>query len=286
MAATISVACPECGKQIKAPADLEGKKIRCKDCGTVFALKAPPPVKAGKTEAKPAKKDGKAEAKPAAKPPVKAKAKPKRSVHDDDDDNPNPYGVTDTDLGHRCPYCAQVMEGEDSVICLQCGYNTQTRMRTEMKKVFETTGMDWFLWLLPGILSILTILLLIGFDVLYFFKLPYAEAENEWYWMFAIYGIKLWVIIVTLFIMFFCARFAVKRLIFHPRPPERTRPDSRTFLGVLGLVFGGLLLMFIGIGLFVVVLLIGGGFFIACVAIGAISTGYGMVGGALSYDKR
>ena len=49
---TIVISCPECDKQIKAPADAVGKKIRCKSCEHVFVIKAPAkapaPIKAAK----------------------------------------------------------------------------------------------------------------------------------------------------------------------------------------------------------------------------------------------
>src|SRR5437762_3454300 len=36
MPATITVICPECDKEMKAPAEAEGKKIKCKGCGKTF----------------------------------------------------------------------------------------------------------------------------------------------------------------------------------------------------------------------------------------------------------
>ena len=68
MATTIVISCPECDKQIKAPAELEGKKIRCKGCGHTFVVRASAAAGDGDgPAAKPAKK------KPAP-PPAKAKA--------------------------------------------------------------------------------------------------------------------------------------------------------------------------------------------------------------------
>src|SRR5262245_1003468 len=40
MATTITVTCPECQKQIKAPPEIVGKKIRCKGCEHTFIAKA------------------------------------------------------------------------------------------------------------------------------------------------------------------------------------------------------------------------------------------------------
>ena len=41
MPATLDLACPKCGKKLKVPAELEGKKVKCKDCQSVFAVTAP-----------------------------------------------------------------------------------------------------------------------------------------------------------------------------------------------------------------------------------------------------
>src|SRR5205085_6093737 len=38
MAATIVVACPNCQKQLKGPAEIQGKKVRCKSCGHTFSV--------------------------------------------------------------------------------------------------------------------------------------------------------------------------------------------------------------------------------------------------------
>jgi hypothetical protein len=49
-----------------------------------------------------------------------------------------------------------------------------------------------------------------------------AIKEGAW-WAFAPRAMQLWGTIICLVIMFFCARFAIKRLIFHPRPPEKIK---------------------------------------------------------------
>src|SRR5690349_14481132 len=107
MAATISISCPKCKKQLNLPETLKGKKIRCKDCETVFA------VEPGKAAAKPAAAKAAAEDEgnygfmaddaPVAPPPPPAAPKPapaakgKKGKGDDDEDGANPYGVTETD---------------------------------------------------------------------------------------------------------------------------------------------------------------------------------------------
>ena len=121
MAATIHIVCPECGKQIKAPENVLGKKVRCKSCQATFVAneggsKGPPAKSSKPSSGKPSKsKSGKS-----------GPAKPARLALDDDEDDPNPYGMLDMSFVARWPECANEME-EGAIICLTCGYNTRTR---------------------------------------------------------------------------------------------------------------------------------------------------------------
>src|SRR5258708_5085645 len=130
MADTLTIGCPECGKQFKVPATAAGKKVRCKTCGEVI------PVAGGKSGGKPA---------------------PAAAYGDDLDDDGKPYVLTNTVLSARCPECAHDMQ-EGDVICLKCGYNTTTRERARMKKTIDITGLDVFLWLLPAIMAALVVI--------------------------------------------------------------------------------------------------------------------------------
>src|SRR4051794_36128687 len=124
MPASITVVCPECDKEMKAPADAEGKKIRCKGCGASFvALPGVDEIDEIEEieEEAPKKKPAAKKPVPAKKPePKKPEAKPAGKKKDDDEDA-NPYGMTFEDLSARCPECANAMESEDAVICLHCG---------------------------------------------------------------------------------------------------------------------------------------------------------------------
>jgi hypothetical protein len=210
MADTVTVACPECDKKIKVAEETLGKKIRCKECDEVFVAKAP-----GK------KAPAKSAAKPAAKPakPVKEEKPAAAKKQTDDDDDGNPYGVTTESLGARCPHCAGEME-EDAIICLECGYNTRSREMGKTRKVKDVTGGDVFLWLLPGILCVLGVIGLITWDILYCVNAD-DWFDGAWYEFLAHLSIKMWMCIISVFFMFFLARFAVKRLIFDNSPPER-----------------------------------------------------------------
>ena len=240
MAATISISCPKCKKQLNLPETLKGKKIRCKDCGTVFAVEpgkpAAKPAAASKAAAKDDDEDGgsygfmteEASAAPpptAPKPPAPPPApKGKRPQDDEDEDGANPYGVTDTDLTPRCPHCAKEMESEEAVVCLHCGYNTQTRKKPDVKRVYDITQQDKMMWMLPGIINVFLIFFLIGLDFFFCIGL-----EKQWTWLdeettpALSKGLRTWFVGASLYAMWKCGRFAVDRLILTPVPPEQEK---------------------------------------------------------------
>ncbi len=234
---TIFISCPECDKQIKAPANAVGKKIRCKSCEHVFVVKAPndglvkAPNKPAPPPAKPAKSD-----KPAS--PAKP-AKPSSPA--DDEDDPNPYGVAQIYEVPRCPQCAHEME-EGAILCLGCGFNTRTRERVGTRKVKDVTGGDKFVWQLPGILAAVGVVLLIGYAFFHFFALPGILVDN-WdqlidkhssrievlkkeedidLWKGALIhpGVVVWIFVPIIFGCYRLTRFAIKRLIYESEPPE------------------------------------------------------------------
>jgi hypothetical protein len=199
MASTMKIACPQCHKEARAPENVFGKKVRCKFCQAVFVAHP------GKGQAPPNNA-----AKPAAKPTAP-----------DDDDDPNPYGLVDISFAARCPNCANEMEDEEAIICLVCGYNTRSRQQYKMTKIYDTTKVEHAAWLFPGIICVLVILATIGFDIWYLMNINDMVDENTWYSsMWAHHGIKTWVVIMSLFIIFYSGRFAIKRLILHFWPPE------------------------------------------------------------------
>src|SRR3954470_12534411 len=141
MPATLDVTCPNCGKALKVPAELEGRRVKCKGCGEAFVVKAPK-AKAAKPAAKPA-------------PPPPPPAAPKRPFAEDDDDNPNPITVIHEDDVARCPLCAVELDPPDAVVCTNCGFNSRTRVKAESKKVVAAGAGDWASHLGPGIVALL-----------------------------------------------------------------------------------------------------------------------------------
>jgi DNA-directed RNA polymerase subunit RPC12/RpoP len=237
MAEAISITCPECGKKINVSSEAVGKRIRCKGCEHVFVVQAP----AGKKAAKPAGKAAPAKAPPAAKSanakkkapdPPAGPSMPDRPTIDDDEDA-NPYGVTALDTAPRCPDCANEMESADAIVCLHCGYNSRTRMKIEPRAVYDVTGGTWFLWLLPGILCALGFCILLTFDVLYTFSLRFiwfgdADISENWTAIFAHPGFVIWGVWgPSVLVMVGLLAFAVRRLIFNPRPPERVKKKPK-----------------------------------------------------------
>jgi hypothetical protein len=228
MASTITITCPDCEKQMKAPPNLEGKKIRCKGCGNIFVARADKPG------AKAPTKSGPAKAAPA-KGGAKAPADP-----NNDSGDAEAYKVTGMSFAPRCPECANEMESEEAIICLVCGYNTVTRTRSRTRKVRDVTGGARFLWLLPGIICVILALGQTVFAILYYAQAQYwffgaaargwdslppadrAQLEDNmpWYYFLVKPGFKVWVVVISAFIVFLEGRFAVKRLILHTTPPE------------------------------------------------------------------
>lgn len=213
---TFAIACPECGKRLKVRSELAGKKIRCKDCGHTFAVKAPSAVKKNPDPKQKAPRPISKSSAPAAKAPAK-------QADDGEYGEQNPYGVTELDLTPRCPHCAAELESEDAVLCINCGYNLETREHIRIVKTIENTGGDQFLWLLPGIACVVTILLLLLLDIFWLVWLPDLVEEDDILWILGSAPIALWVVISTLFAMFFCGRFAIKRLILNPTAPEKVK---------------------------------------------------------------
>ena len=108
MAATIVVTCPKCKNHLKGPAEVQGRKVRCKSCGTIFTAQANAPATtkaapANRTRpvAPPAKKSAAKATKPESKPPPPASAPA--------DDGKNPYGIMDDDFAMQLMAQAQAL---------------------------------------------------------------------------------------------------------------------------------------------------------------------------------
>jgi hypothetical protein len=262
MATTILITCPHCKKQLRGSSDLAGKKVRCQGCQNTFLIQAngadaagprTPPVdstvtphdSAAKRAAAPAKH---APAKPAPAGPAnlgvsmynvvtdeeakarieqaqtksQATANVKAIQTDPAARGIKGYGVTETGLAPRCPHCAKEMPSADTVVCMNCGYNTQTRTHVGTKRTYDITSQDIFMWRLPGLICAGTaalFLLFIGFTWIALHPLAVKHEEAWWAWMDGLW-FKIWGSVFAAFIVFFTAQFAFSRLVQHPVPPE------------------------------------------------------------------
>lgn len=205
MAVTSVVECPECHKKFKGRPELEGKTVRCPACQKSFTVRGMA-VDSGAG----------AVAVASAPPPAAAK---KRPWEDDDDDDPNPYQVTHLDLTPRCPHCAGDLRTEEDIICLHCGYNLQTRQLGSTKKTIQHTAGEHFMYLLPGLACVFAILVLVNLDIFYCLVLP-RLVKDSWMEFVDHESMRLWMVVLSLFITWGLGMFAFKRLILEPKPPE------------------------------------------------------------------
>jgi hypothetical protein len=234
MPATLDVSCPSCGKQLKVPAELEGKRVKCKECQEVFPVTGPKrakPAAAAKPAAKPA---------PKAPPPPPPEEKPKSPFLDDDDDDvpgqaAKPMGVVHEEDIPRCPHCAKELDPPDAIICVHCGFNNQTRQKGETKKVIEAEATDWVVHLLPGIIALAIMIGLIVLDVICWINMSdwvegsFLEKDEK----NAVTGAKeYWVkpgaftaliMAISLVVIIPAARFAFRRLALDYKPEEKVK---------------------------------------------------------------
>jgi DNA-directed RNA polymerase subunit RPC12/RpoP len=121
----------------------------------------------------------------------------------------------------RCPFCAHDLEEEEQVICLNCGYNLLTRERHSTQVIHEVTGSDRFIWLLPGILCLLVALLFLTCVAFMWVPIDLGDVWKDWVQNTEF--TKIYLSVICAFIIFYCGRFAVKRLVMHPQPPDREK---------------------------------------------------------------
>mgnify|MGYP005852643469 CR=1 FL=1 len=233
MAATFDCICPQCSKRLRVPAELAGKRLRCKNCQHTFVAV----VNANAEGNRPANAAIPAES-PSAPIPFKEDPSPPPppATLPIDDDEANPYGVVrdDSDIP-RCPFCAKELDPPDTKICLNCGYDLIARRRHDSKKVYETTAMDWISHLGPAIGCIVLVLALIGLNIYIFMNMSEwmtgsildAQEKNkitgepEFY--VKPFCFNIWIGVFTAWICWMAGKFALVRLVYNWKPPERLK---------------------------------------------------------------
>jgi predicted Zn finger-like uncharacterized protein len=245
MATTFVIACPDCSKQVKVSEEHIGKRVKCKECGTVYPVKAPAGTAASAAKKGPPPPPGKAKVKakpaPAPEPEPEEPAAPadiarvsyREGMDDDDDeDGPKQYTLAETnDTLPRCPFCAMELASADARICLNCGYNTRTRQRPEVKHVHQNTAGELFLHWLPGILCVLTMIGLLIWYIVFWTKIE-GWMEDSWFEdskgppIEYVGGLgpgflRLYLFLLSAALYVPLSRFAWKRLVKNNKPQEK-----------------------------------------------------------------
>jgi hypothetical protein len=219
MAAPI-ITCPACTKKFKGKEGITGKRIKCPLCATPFVVSETIAEQA-KADAETAAADGpgfqlKSE-EPTAQP-----MKKERVTWDKEDDNSNPYALGQFEDFPRCPNCANRLEHAKAVICLFCGYNTQTREWGQTVKAMSVTGAQHFAHLLPGIFFLIMLMLFI-YGILFFaLSLP-PLVVGTWASFFDHESMRMWIIGLLLGFMWAFGILAFRRLVLNPKPKEREK---------------------------------------------------------------
>jgi DNA-directed RNA polymerase subunit RPC12/RpoP len=256
MAATSVITCPECHKKFKGREELLGKRVRCPNCNHGFIVQklaedkvdsaarstreavtakaaAPQPGSLPDDIIPLAPLDPPGPGSPASpgspgSPGSQEEPRLAKSALDEElEQDENPYGVHTLDLAPRCPNCANEMESATALICLHCGYNTQTRRTPGQKKTVETTSHERWMWRLPGLACAFAIFVLFLLHLFNCFAVPGIvnsdPANSNWTALFDSEALRLWIGIFCIGIMWGIGYFAHRRLIFHPNPPEKEK---------------------------------------------------------------
>lgn len=196
MAEPMVITCPECTKKFKGKSDLQGKKIKCPFCAKPFVVSA-------------------------AKAPAKAPAGPAGGFPDEDD-GPDEYKAHEVDLTPRCPFCAKELTSATDVVCLHCGYNTQTRSTNKTVRVYSHSFGEYMKHLLPGLMSAFGVLVLIILVMYYCIVFPHA-VRGGFLEFLDHESMRLWITIIVLGMSWPIGYFAFHRLVLNPNPPDKVK---------------------------------------------------------------
>jgi hypothetical protein len=96
-----------------------------------------------------------------------------------------------------------------------------TRVRAKIRKVRDVTGGDMFIWFLPAIICTIVLVSALTGAILYLVLIDDMVDRKEDTMGFLASGFaKTWTVIISLFIAFYCGRFAFKRFFINNKPPE------------------------------------------------------------------
>ena len=212
MAESPIIVCPECDKKFRSKADVRGKKIKCPFCEELFLV---PLGDKAASAAIQDKSKGKAAASASESAPI-----PLAGDSPEEEENDNPYGVTTLDLAPRCPNCANEMESADAVVCLTCGYNTLTREWGKTEKRLGVTAGRHFVYLLPGLISMMCLFGCVTRMLLRDIYLPYWVADIPVLNWQDHESVRMWESLFDVAAIFALGRYSYRRFIVKPLPEE------------------------------------------------------------------
>lgn len=129
----ISVKCFDCGKSLKAPDALAGKKAKCPDCGAIVPI----PKAALDAES--------FDDEPVSKPKSKSKSKPIEDEYDSTFDDLADYEadapVDESAQRKPCPMCGELI-AKTAAKCRYCGEILDPAMRKRAKKSSSSVSSD------------------------------------------------------------------------------------------------------------------------------------------------
>jgi hypothetical protein len=115
------------------------------------------------------------------------------------------------------------MESADAIVCIFCGYNTETRDIGSTTTVYAITPGEHFKWLMPGLGNALTIIFLAVFVFWFCLVLPTVVKPKSWWALLDHESMRMWFTLLALGAMWPLGFFAYKRLIMEPKPRERKK---------------------------------------------------------------
>lgn len=217
MAAPI-ITCPACTKKFKGKEGLVGKRIKCPLCTTPFVV----------TEEQ-LKMGAAAQAKGDNAPIKMQEDKPaqagQRVTWNKEDEDSTGYQLGEFDLRARCPNCANLMESAKAIVCVFCGYNTQTRTWGATVRTTSITAGQHVVHLLPGIAFFLLLITFMVGLLIFCLDLPHWVV-NTWASFFDHESMRMWIIGLAMAFMWAFGWLTVRRLVLNPKPAEKVKESN------------------------------------------------------------
>src|SRR5262249_20214092 len=129
-----------------------------------------------------------------------------------------------TELTPRCPQCAAELESEDSIICLNCGYNNRTRVRMTTTMTIAHNPLDWMIWLIPPLVCTILAAAMIGAIVYIWVPVGFKRLAGDAWW--GHFSLQIYASVFAAFAAWSAGKFAFRRFVFHFTPPEKIKRQT------------------------------------------------------------